>query len=246
VPATLTAVALGAQVRKVVPPVYGMAPTPGLRRRRPARRAMGVEQDPELPRARDTTDRPSANCPWDAFLPEATEAAPGAANASQHAKGARAKTPGGRLHVLAGALQALSSRGFHRHFLLAQDSRDVARCIPPLRTLARRGGCTCRTNHPYAHAAYPALTTRFHELLSRSSPWHAPKDSRCPPRPKSGSMDPIPRPGTIGLRFKCTMCGNCCTGPEGYVLVTDATRLQRTRAPLLHDQRSSSPPATRT
>lgn len=21
-----------------------------------------------------------------------------------------------------------------------------------------------------------------------------------------------------GLRFSCTMCGNCCTGPEGYVL----------------------------
>lgn len=25
-----------------------------------------------------------------------------------------------------------------------------------------------------------------------------------------------------GLRFSCTMCGNCCSGPEGYVLVTDA------------------------
>ena len=25
-----------------------------------------------------------------------------------------------------------------------------------------------------------------------------------------------------GLRFSCTMCGNCCTGPEGYVLYTDA------------------------
>jgi uncharacterized protein len=24
-----------------------------------------------------------------------------------------------------------------------------------------------------------------------------------------------------GLRFGCTMCGNCCTGPEGYVLFTD-------------------------
>ena len=23
-----------------------------------------------------------------------------------------------------------------------------------------------------------------------------------------------------GLRFKCTCCGNCCTGPEGYVLFT--------------------------
>lgn len=24
-----------------------------------------------------------------------------------------------------------------------------------------------------------------------------------------------------GLRFGCTMCGNCCSGPEGYVLVND-------------------------
>jgi uncharacterized protein len=28
------------------------------------------------------------------------------------------------------------------------------------------------------------------------------------------------RDGT-GLRFSCTMCGNCCSGPEGYVLVSD-------------------------
>lgn len=27
--------------------------------------------------------------------------------------------------------------------------------------------------------------------------------------------------GRDGLRFSCTMCGNCCTGPEGYVLVSD-------------------------
>lgn len=25
-----------------------------------------------------------------------------------------------------------------------------------------------------------------------------------------------------GLAFQCTLCGNCCTGPEGYVLVSDA------------------------
>ncbi len=24
-----------------------------------------------------------------------------------------------------------------------------------------------------------------------------------------------------GLRFGCTMCGNCCTGPPGFVLVSD-------------------------
>lgn len=28
--------------------------------------------------------------------------------------------------------------------------------------------------------------------------------------------------GQPGLRFACTMCGNCCTGPEGFVLITDA------------------------
>ncbi len=28
--------------------------------------------------------------------------------------------------------------------------------------------------------------------------------------------------GGKGLRFSCTMCGNCCTGVPGYVLVTDA------------------------
>lgn len=29
-----------------------------------------------------------------------------------------------------------------------------------------------------------------------------------------------PATGEAGLRFSCTMCGHCCTGPEGYVLVT--------------------------
>lgn len=32
---------------------------------------------------------------------------------------------------------------------------------------------------------------------------------------------PHPQTGETGLRFSCTMCGNCCTGPEGFVLVSD-------------------------
>lgn len=31
----------------------------------------------------------------------------------------------------------------------------------------------------------------------------------------------IGHPHERGLRFACTMCGNCCTGPPGYVLVSD-------------------------
>jgi len=27
--------------------------------------------------------------------------------------------------------------------------------------------------------------------------------------------------GELGLRFTCTQCGNCCTGPTGFVLFTD-------------------------
>jgi len=26
--------------------------------------------------------------------------------------------------------------------------------------------------------------------------------------------------GEAGLRFSCTLCGNCCSGPPGYILVT--------------------------
>jgi Fe-S-cluster containining protein len=35
------------------------------------------------------------------------------------------------------------------------------------------------------------------------------------PDPESG------RDGT-GLSFSCTLCGNCCSGPAGYVIVSDA------------------------
>jgi Fe-S-cluster containining protein len=45
--------------------------------------------------------------------------------------------------------------------------------------------------------------------------------------------------GGAGLRFGCTMCGNCCSGPPGFVLVDDdeinalAQRLNLTRADFL-------------
>ncbi len=35
-------------------------------------------------------------------------------------------------------------------------------------------------------------------------------------------FDRNPVTGERGLRFGCTMCGNCCSGPEGYVLFTEA------------------------
>lgn len=35
--------------------------------------------------------------------------------------------------------------------------------------------------------------------------------------------------GVPGLRFACTCCGNCCTGPEGFVLVSDAEALALAR-----------------
>jgi hypothetical protein len=57
-------------------------------------------------------------------------------------------------------------------------------------------------------------------------------------RPWYDAPDPTgrTRTGEWGLRFECTMCGNCCTGPPGYVLFTDseadamATDLGITRA----------------
>ncbi|MBI1191159.1 MAG: YkgJ family cysteine cluster protein [Tepidisphaera sp.] len=45
--------------------------------------------------------------------------------------------------------------------------------------------------------------------------------------------------GQPGLRFSCTLCGNCCTGPEGYVLLSDddvtalAARVQVSREDFL-------------
>ena len=51
--------------------------------------------------------------------------------------------------------------------------------------------------------------------------------------------NPDPATGEDGLRFSCTMCGNCCSGPEGYVLIDDdeadalAKRLQLSLADFL-------------
>lgn len=39
------------------------------------------------------------------------------------------------------------------------------------------------------------------------------------PGPRSGSRDAVK--SDAGLRFECSLCGACCTGPEGYVLVSD-------------------------
>jgi len=43
------------------------------------------------------------------------------------------------------------------------------------------------------------------------------------PQPNSAEwFEDVDPTGTgPGLRFKCTLCGNCCSGPEGYVLYTD-------------------------
>jgi len=47
--------------------------------------------------------------------------------------------------------------------------------------------------------------------VSRSGPWFAEPDP-------TGRTDS----GEVGLRFECTQCGNCCTGPPGYVLFSEA------------------------
>lgn len=47
-------------------------------------------------------------------------------------------------------------------------------------------------------------------------------DAVTPPAGREWFAPVDPRTGEAGLRFQCTMCGNCCTGPEGYVLVSPA------------------------
>lgn len=58
---------------------------------------------------------------------------------------------------------------------------------------------------------------------------------------------PDPDTGETGLRFGCTMCGNCCSGPPGFVLFTEgegraiADRLGITYARFLEDYTEDTP-----
>lgn len=51
-----------------------------------------------------------------------------------------------------------------------------------------------------------------------------PHDSSAEPDPSHREWfdEPDPETGEPGLRFGCTLCGNCCSGPPGYVLFTEA------------------------
>jgi Fe-S-cluster containining protein len=60
------------------------------------------------------------------------------------------------------------------------------------------------------------------------TPLHAPStpsDGAAGSAGAGGAPEWFARPdapeGGKGLRFGCTMCGNCCSGPPGYVLVDD-------------------------
>ncbi len=46
--------------------------------------------------------------------------------------------------------------------------------------------------------------------------------SSQPPTPEWFTSPELTGEDPPGLRFSCTLCGNCCSGPEGYVLVSDA------------------------
>src|SRR5204863_9053608 len=72
----------------------------------------------------------------------------------------------------------------------------------------------------------PVARTRIREhlapaVLLRSPLWRPNGTSLSSKQTKEWFDSPEHDSGEPGLRFKCTMCGNCCTGPEGYVLVTD-------------------------
>ncbi|MBX3358339.1 MAG: YkgJ family cysteine cluster protein [Phycisphaeraceae bacterium] len=50
----------------------------------------------------------------------------------------------------------------------------------------------------------------------------SPRDPTPPARPTEWFAQPDGPEQGKGLRFGCTMCGNCCSGPEGYVLLSPA------------------------
>lgn len=51
---------------------------------------------------------------------------------------------------------------------------------------------------------------------------HPPPGPDSTPNPEPDWFDTAHvESGESGLRFQCTLCGRCCTGPEGYVLVSD-------------------------
>lgn len=51
---------------------------------------------------------------------------------------------------------------------------------------------------------------------------HRDSSSGAPDPPLEWFDQPDRDTGETGLRFGCTQCGNCCSGPPGYVLFTDA------------------------
>lgn len=52
--------------------------------------------------------------------------------------------------------------------------------------------------------------------MSKSTPANAKQEWFDKPDPTGKTNT-----GEVGLRFTCTQCGNCCTGPTGFVLFTD-------------------------
>jgi len=70
-------------------------------------------------------------------------------------------------------------------------------------------------------------------------PTGPPTDATAESPPREWFDEPDRDTGETGLRFGCTLCGNCCSGPPGYVLFTEeegrsiATRLGITEAEFL-------------
>lgn len=59
------------------------------------------------------------------------------------------------------------------------------------------------------------------QAIARSGPHlYSLRNSRSPKRTKESNMDENPW-YRDGLRFTCTQCGDCCSGPSGFVWVTE-------------------------